>query len=526
MTMKKFRAFRPFIYLSIFMILSSNSTTKKSTDKFPVLNIYQQIIDDIEHYDAEAIYTRNKYKQIKWTQYKEIFRKKMFDCDDNLDCFYKQIDSFYAGVVNLHSRIYIPNIHKSIKLDSTLTSSKFFSFDYPGLKVYDTSNMKSVEYINDRKLSKVFFDFSNFQCKYSSNIGCLSSFIQKLNNGSLAFLSQNNSVRYDDKSFGYFEINRVKKASDSLKVQRIEAYNKLLNDWSVVYKSDQLMLYKNKQNFILKIFHFDYESLGGNLACTTETAKGTLCYDIQQLKKILTSKDVINNLIVDVQNNPGGSEISSFLYLFLEKPFLDNVISFKKNKAIEINDVRKGMFYSSGELETWYQSYKNTNDYSKIKDGNFLKPVADFCRGSNACSLTPISSCNCLKVKNYIIVTNYNCVSSCDDFVWRMKKFSDASVIGQPQAADVTFSRIRLVYYLSQGILSAKVYGMDQPVNRKDLLLTMTVPASRSLDYDFKPLQGRGVNLNKVISINKQDFKNIEIATLNKFLVSKYIDLN
>ena len=112
------------------------------------------------------------------------------------------------------------------------------------------------------------------------------------------------------------------------------------------------------------------------------------------------------------------------------------------------------------------------------------------------------------------------CVSSCDDFVWRMKEFSGAKIMGQPQAADATYSRIFITFYLDKnGNIAKKYSGDGQKIKiNGQKLAEIRIPYSKTVDKNGKPLQGTPAKLDKTVAVTKSNFANIENDVVNEAL--------
>ena len=82
------------------------------------------------------------------------------------------------------------------------------------------------------------------------------------------------------------------------------------------------------------------------------------------------------------------------------------------------------------------------------------------------------------------------CVSSCDDFVWRMQDYANAKVYGLPPAQDATYARIKLYLYKDQNdeIKSKAVGEMTklEAENGELFLAVIIMPYSKSVTHSGK----------------------------------------
>ncbi|WP_127121094.1 hypothetical protein [Chryseotalea sanaruensis] len=111
---------------------------------------------------------------------------------------------------------------------------------------------------------------------------------------------------------------------------------------------------------------------------------------MQLIQKSITELNNIDNLVIDVQNNWGGSEITPLLAVLVKRPFYDLSVRFKKLPSIESDRIRPYSFWFSPRLENWVSPIRKSEVYKQLEYRDFLPACAVFCRDSYGCDLKPI----------------------------------------------------------------------------------------------------------------------------------------
>ncbi len=486
------------------------------------LNFYDRLTHDIEYFDAEAIDTRNRTKSVSWEDYKKHYRDQLKKCI-TAECAQKTFLRFADGFVNLHSRFEITGYtDPRVTTDSVYRAQPALVFDYPSVRCYESSGMREITHLNGISIRETVNQFSNYECPYSSEAGCATLFFRKLNANWLTLDGRPlESITYSDGRVLPVKFARIKRPQRDAKKEWIAYFN----DWRVVAEGNKFVLLRKNKTFLLKYVDFLYDGgLGEDMACESPAPQGSLCYDVQLLTKSIRDNGPVENLVIDLQNNGGGVEITPLLKALVKQPFYDANVRFRKTPALENDSVRPYLFWSSSRLENWFSRIRKQASYQTLPYGAFLPSCADFCRGSDSCELTPIQPTGKLAIGKILLVTNPNCVSSCDDFVWRMKDYAGAQVAGQPHASDATFSRITLSYYYQNGQVFRKESGPGQPVPTQNLFFTATIPNSAILDRSGKPIQGVPVILDLQVPIVKEHFADMELYTLSEVLKKYKLD--
>ena len=490
---------------------SQNFLTKKQIKSF-----YNQMVSEIEFIDAEGIETRNKSREVKWKKIKKRYKKQFLKSKkwDDLESVYEK---FGKGFVNLHSsfKFFSPIKKESINLKSNLK----IGFEYPKMTFFERESKQDITHFNKTPIQKAFKYFLNYECSFNSDIGCQHSFTTQFRRGNIVVDGRNvETIRLENGKT--LNVN-YKKAESGKRGDVWANFDKQYNDWKLIKKGYKVAVLKRDNVALVKILSFAYKKgAGRDFRCPKTGGEGSMCGDILLIREGLDEiKSGVDYLILDVQNNTGGNENTAFVAEFAQKPFYDLRVRYKKTALLKNDGLRKYLFYNSGRAESWYQQLIKDGTITKIKDGEYLPARGDFCRGSKSCELKAIMpNENNRKFKKVVVLTNQLCISSCDDFVWRMQEFADVSVIGQPQAADATYSRIIVAFYIDENSKIAKKYfGDGQKVEVKgQKLATMRIPYSRTVDENGDLIQGKPAKLSRLISVTKENYSEIEKHVVQK----------
>jgi len=220
-----------------------------------------------------------------------------------------------------------------------------------------------------------------------------------------------------------------------------------------------------------------------------------------------------------MQNNRGGSENTPYIAAFATSAFHDLRVQYRKIRELDDDRMRRELFYSSRAAENWFKNLHTANLYEAIAYGDFLPARADFCRGARDCSIAPIKRHALSNPKQKgLILTNGNCVSSCDDFVWRIKETNNWRVIGQLPVTDGAYARIEGgVFIDDEGRVSTQTWGdgAEPETNSERLLIRYRVPISRTVNQLGELLEGNSNVLDLQITHTKAQFTNNDAHLAN-----------
>lgn len=493
-----------------------NAQNQKFLTKNQIRDFYGLMISEIEFLDAEAIETRNESREIKWNKIKKHY-KKQFLKSKNWNDLKNAYTKFGNGFVNLHSsfRFFSPIKKKS----ETILSNVKLGYEYPEINFFERESKQNVTHINKTPIKKAFKYFLNYECRFNSDIGCQMYFVSQFRRGKLLVKGEFiESIRLEN---GKVLEVIYKKASSANPPNVWKDFDNKYADWKLIKKGYRVAVLKKDNVALVKIIDFIYKrGSERDFRCTKSIGEGSMCNDILLIRESLNSiKDEAEYLILDVQNNRGGRENTAFIAEFAQKPFYDLQVRYKKTDLLKNDELRKYLFYYSGRAESWYQRLVKNGTISKIKDGEYLPQRGDFCRGSKYCEMEAIEpNKNDRKYKKIAVLTNQMCVSSCDDLVWRMKEFANAEVIGQPQSADATYSRIVLAFYIDKnGKIAKKYFGDGQKIEVDgQKIATMRIPYSRTVDANGELIQGKPAKLSRLVPVTKNNFSDLEKDVLRE----------
>lgn len=212
------------------------------------------------------------------------------------------------------------------------------------------------------------------------------------------------------------------------------------------------------------------------------------------------------NLIVDVRNNAGGSDLSYF-------PLLD--YCFSKGDSVDWNATDAEINYSERNVDTRlsiFEEYLKGNVPSEIREiledqMNTLKNYRGkgFYKAEESGVDLNISGTN--MPKHVYILTDVECGSSGDSFVEILRNSSKVTVVGRPTGGVLDYSNLSFVFYDD--------YQFDYPTSRRLALdngITMAchgVPVDVYIPFTEEEVY-KDVIMEKVLDlIDKQNQKSI-----------------
>jgi hypothetical protein len=481
--------------------------------------IADKLLAGIERIDAIAIELRNKTRDVDWDTYKSITIRRIVN-STNWNSLYRSIDNLHYGILNRHSYLVID---KSIRRNVT-NYAKWpkleLGYTWPKVSFFSTINYKSIEKINNHKVEDIFENFFNFYCNDVHQSGCLRFFSSYMKSGYF-FLGAEDQLRvsYTDGSSEVFDKKDKVKRNQKSSINCSEVYSSL--SLNLIYDGSQSCLFETPDAFVLKILNFgNWGTNYDDIYCEHPTEQG-MCFDINTIKKITYSSSK-KTLIIDLQNNKGGTENTPWIAALTRRGFKDNLVMYKNLHLLLQPDVRSSAFYHSERAEKWYQILKGKVSNNVDEYGDFLPIRADFCRGSKECGIRTIrSSTTPIQYKNLKLVINEGCVSSCDDFIWRTRRYANAETYGQLPATDGTYARLNGYLFMNkQGIITSIFTGEgSEPLgDNGTLLVTYQIPISKTVNADGESLEGDNKILDFPLPIDKQNFSNLDIENLKRTL--------
>ncbi|KJY75964.1 hypothetical protein [Vibrio nigripulchritudo] len=507
-----------FVLIISTQVLMSHSFAK---DKLPFPNksqreeIASKLLSGIESIDAVTIELRNKTRIIDWNEFKAIIRNKIMNSFD-WSSFYRSIDNLHYGILSRHSYVVVgENIQKEVKHYPRWPKLQI-GYTWPEVSFFSTSNHKSIELVNGRKIEGLFEEFFNLYCNDVHRSGCLRLFSTHMSSG-YQFSEELDQivVNYVDGSLEKFENERGTKKKIKNSVDCLNMYSSL--NLNLIYAGSQSCLYEINGKYVLKIFYFgEWGASYDDIYCEDVKEQG-MCFDINEISRI-TRGSPERSLVIDIQNNEGGTENTPWIAALTKNGFKDNLVAYKNISLLSDPEVRGSVFYFSDRAEKWYQKI-----IVKINRNDIFFPIRpDFCRGSVECNnLTIDSSLNSIRYKELKLVVNGGCVSSCDDFIWRLREYADAKTYGQLPATDGAYARLNGYLFMNaQGQIVNIIAGDgNQPSGGSGtLLVTYQIPISKTVAIDGELLEGNDSVLDNLLPINKNNFNNLSLHNLKETL--------
>ena len=100
-----------------------------------------------------------------------------------------------------------------------------------------------------------------------------------------------------------------------------------------------------------------------------------------------------------------------------------------------------------------------------------------------------------------------------------MQDYSNATIVGLPNAADATYSRIDLVFYLDQdGQPAVLPFGHGGPDFEGSKLFTATIPYSKTVTAAGNVRQGVPADLDLMVPVTQENYANHDKAVLQQVL--------
>ena len=477
--------------------------------------IATQLLSGIESIDAITIELRNKTRKINWNTYKSIVLQSITSASD-WNSFYRSIDNLHYGILNRHSYVLVDKNIQSNVTNYARWPKLELGYTWPKVKFFSTSNHKSIRSINSHKIEDIFEEFFNLYCNDVHQSGCLGLFSGYMKSGYF-FKGEVEQllVKFEDGSSEIFKQQTKTKRTKKEPIDCSKLYASLSID--LIYNGEQSCLYESDDSYVLKIFYFGkWGTSHDDIYCEHAREKG-MCFDINEVKRITRSSPK-KSLIIDIQNNKGGTENTPWIAALTQNGFKDNLVLYKNLPLLSEPEVRNSAFYHSDRAEKWYQ-----NVIGNVEIHNEFLPVRpDFCRGSIECNIQTIqSSSTPIIYKDLKLVINRGCVSSCDDFIWRTRQYAKAKTYGQLSATDGAYARLNGYLFIDkQGEIVNVITGEGNVPSGDNgtLLITYQIPISRTVNVNGEPLEGNDSILDHPLPIDKNDFGNLELDNLVKTL--------
>ncbi len=501
-----------FITLSVCVFLVPISCQETFLTKSEREQLFDLMLHEIESIDAEAIETRNASKTTQWQDYVSGHKEAIINAEDS-DQLKSALDAFFSGFVNLHARYKYWYPHQNLASRNWKSEQKL-GVTFPELEFFEIGSSKKLTHLNGKDISAEFNSFNDLRCRGSNSLYCAKRFISKihartfpldgdtlanytLENGEVVRLTYDTIPGQDR----YSELTKAIEIGDEF------------DGWERIDIGYKVAVLRNENIALVKIKDFVYpKGNDGGLRCEQVASDSTQCGDIQLIRRALASlKQSTEHLIIDLQDNYGGNENSRFIAELCPDDFTDLAVQFRKKSFLNDPHLRGYLFYGSERTENWYQELQMSGAYEKVKEGDFFETIGDFCRGSETCQLEDISPNPTARQdwKSITILTNEGTASSGDDFTYRLHRFGNAMLVGQPQCADLTYSLVKVIFYVNSANEIKRKYVSNPRTDYEvsgDLIFECDIPLTRSIDENGDLLQGNPLDLDIAVPLTSDNY--------------------
>lgn len=206
----------------------------------------------------------------------------------------------------------------------------------------------------------------------------------------------------------------------------------------------------------------------------------------------------VTHLIIDVAGNGGGESVVPWYQLLFTKPFQSSFVRFKKILEFDDPAVRQALFWKANTFADFVGKLKRDDSLSKISEGEWLPAFPMFCPNDDA---------TCLTVKHdprthgfsgrASVIVDPLCISACAEFARNIKYTLDVRIVGLPDSAETTFSRLQIHFgFDADGLAITSIEG-DSPV--KSRVGTFTVAATLSTNVNGVVHSGRPLKPDRIV---------------------------
>lgn len=420
--------------------------------------IIKRMGDEISRLDGEGLLARKGNRKL----FKDIVKELSDKAHENktLYDFYNTFQKLDGAYTNLHSRAIFPKrVHEKIKLPLYQNQSVWLFSDLGeekvkikayAIKEENTGVQEGDELvaINGRGITE-WLDENFEYCKFPLRIQCDRHFEAHLLSLRLSWKGDKPLVYHfkaKDGGIAHLEVkfseplknkNPLRKRCDYKSMQKYPGFElKYMGFYTCVFESK-----KNPEVVLIRISSFHYPRRRNSQNPFKDLREEVSSFEEFWLKQSGKYKE----LIFDVINNHGGNAPIPYYQLFFKGKFQEQFVRFKKIRELENDGLRKNIFWSDKAHELSYQRRLKNGEWDKLKYGEFTTPEPMFCADEKKpCEDTKFQAKKHSFNGNVSIMLNEKCISSCDGFVWALKKNLNAKLYGFPQAADSAYSRLRV----------------------------------------------------------------------------------
>ena len=463
--------FKIILFFALGLSSSSFADTFKNEQKTS-LKLFDAYLNEIDRLDGDGLLPRYNRK-LSWNQLKQKLRSDLKKSQTRMETgrIFSRLDSAYT---NLHAHIKLnpeydynsegrPMVAASfqpefINEDGSVprylianVRKEYFIHLNPEQRPYKGDEVIAINGVSIKKWSDENFEF----CKFPLRNQCESDFWDNFRKGWLSWfrrLPLTYTLKREGKTidikipvFARVENKPSNNASEE-KLKPCDNEPDRYPGFNMVYQGYQACVYENKaiaDTALLRIRSFRYKQ--GEIINEIDGVSK----EVERFSKKYWDKksQVIKHLIIDVVDNGGGDIVTDWSAKFLDQPFQDQWVQFKKTKELEDLEWRKNAFYEDKGKFKIYDNLRSSEKWASIKEGDFIPPMPQFCYSNSGDCLTEKFSVQSEAYKGRIsILTDPWCISSCVGFVWTLKHYLKDRVqfAGLPDSGDSTYSRTYL----------------------------------------------------------------------------------
>ncbi|MES2855433.1 MAG: hypothetical protein V4692_06210, partial [Bdellovibrionota bacterium] len=241
--------------------------------------------------------------------------------------------------------------------------------------------------INDRSIAD--WATENFiYCKFPYRVQCESNFFDSFRKGYLSWnwtqplkytLQRNGRVWTTDVPYETQKAETSQSTtSAALKDFDCPAQPDRYFEFAAVYAGRNICVFESPKHpsvVLLRLASFAYRGIPAGEKIQTLDEEVSAFFE----KYWQSRMDSTKTLIIDLIDNGGGDTPVEWYRIFYPNPFQEQFVQFKKLTEFEDAKIRQDLFYGDDEKEIWLDELKKSGKYAKIKVGDFLPPVPQFC---------------------------------------------------------------------------------------------------------------------------------------------------
>ncbi|MBY0415109.1 MAG: hypothetical protein K2Q18_13140 [Bdellovibrionales bacterium] len=485
-------------------------------------NVFKAIRNEMIRLDGEGLISRRDRSE----NFFETTEKLALSIDQNtsLTDFFSTFKRLDATYTNLHSSVIFPKEvsdkilipwykRQSIWMlaEVNKTSAKYIVdlIEDPALKSLISEGDEIIA-INGRSISS-WLDENFLFCKYPLAIQCQRMFESNLLSLNLSWKGDTDltySIKHNDKvieaKMNFFDDASEK---DPLKKRCDYKADKRYPGFKLIHLGFSACLYEKINDpsiALLRIVSFQY----------TRNTSGANPYkrvreEVDALAKVwLPNAHQYKNLIIDLLDNGGGNAPIPYYEILFKNKFQEQFYQIKKTPEFEDKRLRSAMIWDDSSHELQFQEYLINGVWDSLRYGEFAPPEPMFCADDEKACTGPLFEPKEHDFNGRVhLMVNERCVSSCDGFVWAIKQQLDADLYGFYQAADSTYSRLRIDAIkddTSKGF-HIEMNPQNDPLP-KDLIVAQVVAMSRSTGPNGEIFSGKPLELKEFVPYRFNEF--------------------